>query len=107
MKKGTSGKKAQGQVEITSQGSERLTFIHIKQASYIGHPETNIQGNRQSIAIVTPLQFTKGNPNARWIFNEELTPISVEELPPNEFFFDKEKKGHGEARIISKRGHNG
>jgi hypothetical protein len=40
------------------------------------------------IAIVTPLQFIKGNPNEGWIFNEELTPISIEELPPNKFFFD-------------------
>jgi hypothetical protein len=38
------------------------------------------------------LQFTKENPNEGWIFNEELTPISVEELPPNEFFFDKKRK---------------
>ena len=44
------------------------------------------------IAIVTPLQFTKGNPDAGWIFNEELTPIFVEELPPNKFFFDKKRK---------------
>jgi hypothetical protein len=27
-----------------------------------------------------------------WIFNEELTPISIEEWPPNEIFFDKKKK---------------
>jgi hypothetical protein len=44
------------------------------------------------IASITPLQFTKGNPDAGWIFSEELTPISVEELPPNEFFFDKKRK---------------
>ena len=44
------------------------------------------------IVIITPLQFTKGNPDAGWIFNEELTPISVEELPYNEFFFDKKRK---------------
>jgi hypothetical protein len=44
------------------------------------------------IAIITPLQFTKGNPDAGWIFDEELMPISVEELPPNEFFFDKKRK---------------
>jgi hypothetical protein len=41
---------------------------------------------------VTPLQFTKGNPDEGWIFNEELTPISVEEMLPNEFFFDKKRK---------------
>jgi hypothetical protein len=44
------------------------------------------------IASITPLQFTKGNPDVGWIFSEELTPISVEELPPNEFFFDKKRK---------------
>jgi hypothetical protein len=38
------------------------------------------------------LQFTQGNPDEGWIFNEESMPISVEELPPNEFFFDKERK---------------
>jgi hypothetical protein len=44
------------------------------------------------IAIVTPLQFTKGNLDAGWIFNEELTLISVEKMPPNEFFFEKKRK---------------
>jgi hypothetical protein len=44
------------------------------------------------IASITPLQFTKGNPDPRWIFNEELMPIFVEELPPNEFFFDRKRK---------------
>jgi hypothetical protein len=44
------------------------------------------------INIITTLQFTKGDLDAGWIFNEELTPISVEELPPNEFFFDKKRK---------------
>jgi hypothetical protein len=44
------------------------------------------------IAIITPLYFTKGNPDAGWIFNEELMPIFVEELPPNNFFFDKKRK---------------
>jgi hypothetical protein len=38
------------------------------------------------------LQFTKGNPNEGWIFNEELTTISIEKLPPNEFFFEKKIK---------------
>jgi hypothetical protein len=44
------------------------------------------------IVYVTPLQSTKGIPDAGWIFDEELTPIIVEELPPNEFFFDKKRK---------------
>jgi hypothetical protein len=44
------------------------------------------------ITSITPLQLTKGNPDAGWVFKEELMPISVEELPPNEFFFDKKRK---------------
>ena len=40
---------------------------------------------------------------------EKLTPIAVEELPPNEFFFDKKRKVvvrqelYQEAGIISKK----
>jgi hypothetical protein len=56
------------------------------------------------IAIITPLQFTKGNPDAGWIFNEELTPISVEELPPNEFFFDKKRKAMVRQELYQKEG---
>jgi hypothetical protein len=43
------------------------------------------------IASITPLQSTQGNIDARWILNEELRPIRVEELSPNEFFFDKKR----------------
>jgi hypothetical protein len=44
---------------------------------------------RDPIASITPLQSTKGNIDAGWIFNEELRPIRMEELPPNELFFYK------------------
>jgi hypothetical protein len=44
------------------------------------------------ITSITPLQSTQGNIDAGWIFNEELRPIRMEELPPNEFFFDKKRK---------------
>jgi hypothetical protein len=44
------------------------------------------------IYIVTPLQFTKRNLDAGWIFNEDLTLISVEKMPPNEFFFEQKRK---------------
>jgi hypothetical protein len=47
---------------------------------------------REPITSVTPLQSTQGNIDAGWIFNEELRPIRVEELPLNEFFFDKKRK---------------
>jgi hypothetical protein len=56
------------------------------------------------IAIVTPLQFTKGNPDEGWIFNEELMPISIEELPPNEFFFDKKRKAMVRQGFYQKEG---
>jgi hypothetical protein len=44
------------------------------------------------IQFITPLQFTRGNPNTEAIFIEDLTPISVEELPPSDFFFSKKRK---------------
>jgi hypothetical protein len=53
-----------------------------KAAKQIGHPITSI----------TPLQSAKGNIQEGWIFGEELRPIRAEELPPNEFFFDKKRK---------------
>jgi hypothetical protein len=46
----------------------------------------------KTITSVTPLQSTQGNIDAGWIFNEELRPITVEELPPNELFFNKKRK---------------
>jgi hypothetical protein len=53
-----------------------------KAAKQIGEPITS----------VTPLQSTQGNIEEGWIFDEELRPIRAEELPPNEFFFDKKRK---------------
>jgi hypothetical protein len=46
----------------------------------------------EPITSVTPLQSAQGNVEEGWIFNEELRPIRIEELPPNEFFFDKKRK---------------
>jgi len=47
---------------------------------------------RDPITSITPLQSAQGNIDAGWIFNEELRPIRMEELPPNEFLFDKKRK---------------
>jgi hypothetical protein len=47
---------------------------------------------RDPIASITPLQSIQGNIDTGWIFNEELRLIRMEELPPNEFFFDKKRK---------------
>jgi hypothetical protein len=44
------------------------------------------------ITSVTPLKLAQGNVSKGWIFDEELRPIRAEELPPNEFFFDKKRK---------------
>jgi hypothetical protein len=44
------------------------------------------------IVSITSLQSTKGVPDAGWVFGQELTPITMEELPSNEFFFDKKRK---------------
>ena len=61
------------------------------------------------ITIVTPLQFTKGNLDAGWIFNEEMTPIFVEDMPPNEFFFEQKRKAvvrqgfYQKGSVVSKK----
>jgi hypothetical protein len=46
----------------------------------------------QPIASITPLQSAQAGVNEGWIFGEELRPIRADELPPNEFFFDKKRK---------------
>jgi predicted nucleic acid-binding Zn-ribbon protein len=38
------------------------------------------------------LQSAQAGVNEGWIFGEELRPVRAEELPPNEFFFDKKRK---------------
>jgi hypothetical protein len=57
-------------------------------------PSTEIGSPVQSI---TPLQFSRGNPSAEVVFIEDLTPISVEEMPPSDFFFSKKR------RVVVKR----
>jgi hypothetical protein len=39
-----------------------------------------------------------------WILNEELTPISIEELPPNKCFFDKKRKVVVRQELYQKEG---
>jgi hypothetical protein len=94
-------KKAQGQAEIPLQVlGESLSLAPNKMVIEVTSKQTSKKIG-SPIAIVTPLQFTKGNTDTRWIFNEELMPISIEELPPNVFFFDKKRK------ILNlKRGHS-
>jgi hypothetical protein len=63
-----------------------------KKQSPVTSPGKSVKQIKEPITSVTPLQSTQGNIDAGWIFNEELRPIRVEELPPNEFFFDKKRK---------------
>jgi hypothetical protein len=55
-------------------------------------PGKSVKQIGEPITSVTPLQSTQGKIDEGWIFNEEMRPIRVEELPPNEFFFDKKRK---------------
>jgi hypothetical protein len=87
-----SGDQAKDQAEtLTKEGEEGPLFSPDKST-------TNAVGKQSSteigspIQFITPLQFTRGNPNAEVIFIEDLTPISVEELPPSNFFFSKKRK---------------
>jgi hypothetical protein len=67
-----------------------------KAAKQIGEPITS----------VTPLQSTQGNIEEGWIFDEELRPIRAEELPPNEFFFDKKRKAVVKREFYQEEGSN-
>ena len=44
------------------------------------------------IMSLTPLQSSQGNPNAEFIFIENLTLISAEEMPPSNFFFSNKRR---------------
>jgi hypothetical protein len=41
---------------------------------------------------LTPLQSSQGNPNSEFISIEDLTLISVEEVPPSDLFFSKKRR---------------
>jgi hypothetical protein len=88
------------EVEASDPPSEPTSVIILRKSSkQVGNPITSI----------TPLQSAKGIPDADWILGEKLTPISVKELPLNEFFFDKKRKVvvrqelYQEAGIVSKK----
>jgi hypothetical protein len=103
------GKKFQGQVEIASQRSGDSLSLMSKNPAIDATPKQPFNEIDSPIASITPLQFTKGNRHARWIFGVELAPISIEELPPNEFLFDKKRKvvvkqeSYQEVDVVAKR----
>ena len=61
------------------------------------------------ISSVTPLQFSRGDLDAGAISIEELTHITVEELPSREFFFSKKRRAivkwetHHQAGAVAKK----
>jgi hypothetical protein len=63
-----------------------------KKQTLVTTPGQSAKKIKDLIVSITLLQSTQGNIEAEWILNEELRPIRVEELPPNEFFFDKKIK---------------
>jgi hypothetical protein len=56
------------------------------------------------IQVFTPLQFTRGNLNAEVILIGDLTPISIEEIPPSDFFFSKKRKAAVKKEMHQKEG---
>jgi hypothetical protein len=70
------------------------TAIPKKSSKKIGSPITSI----------TPLQCTRGTPIMGWIFGEELTPITIEELPLNEVFFNKKRKAVVKKDLYREKG---
>jgi hypothetical protein len=63
-----------------------------KEQNPVNTPKESAKQIGNPITSVTPLQSAQGNVSEGWIFDEELRPIRAEELPPNEFFFDKKRK---------------
>jgi hypothetical protein len=72
--------------------TERETPGTPKEQNPVDTPKESAKQIGEPITSVTPLQSAQGNVSEGWIFDEELRPIRAEELPPNEFFFDKKRK---------------
>jgi hypothetical protein len=56
------------------------------------------------IQYITPLQSNRGNPSTELVFIEYLTPISIEEIPPSNIFFNKKRKVVVKREIHQKEG---
>jgi hypothetical protein len=63
-----------------------------KEQNPVNTPKESTKKIGKPISSVTPLQSAQGDISEGWIFCEEMRPIRAEELPPNEFFFDKKRK---------------
>jgi hypothetical protein len=98
------GDQAKDQVEtLTKEGEEVLLFTPDKSTTNAANKQSSIEIG-SPIQSITPLQFTRGNPNAEVVFIENLTPISVEELPPSNFLFSKKRKAVVKREMHQKEG---
>jgi hypothetical protein len=70
-----------------------------QQSTKIGTPITSL----------TPLQYSLRNPNSKIFFVNDLTPISLEEMPPSDFFFSRnwkaivKRESHQKYGVITKK----
>jgi hypothetical protein len=87
-----SGGQAKDQAKtLTKEGEEGPLFTPDKSTTNAVRKQLSAEiGN--PVQFITPLQFTRGNPNVVVVFIEDLTPILVEELPPSNLFFNKKRK---------------
>jgi hypothetical protein len=87
-----SGDQAKDQVEtLTNEGEEGPLISPDKSTTNVAGKQSSTEIG-SSIQFITQSQFTGRNLNAKVIFIKDLTPISVEELPPSNFFFSKKRK---------------
>jgi hypothetical protein len=78
--------------EIQNLETETMTSDPLKEQDSLVTPGKAAKQIGEPITSVTPLQLAQGDVSEGWIFGEELRPIRAEELPPNEFVFDKKRK---------------
>jgi hypothetical protein len=74
-------KKAQDEVLIKKGEDASLSTPEKSTTNTKGKPQTTQIGD--PIMSLTPLQISQGNPSVEVVFIEDLTPISVEEMPPS------------------------
>jgi hypothetical protein len=79
-------------LEIQNPETETMTSDPPKEQDSLITPGKAVKQIEEPITSVTPLHSVQGDVSEGWIFGEELRPIMAEELPPNEFFFDKKRK---------------
>jgi hypothetical protein len=87
-----SGNQAKNQAEtLTKKGEDKLLSTPDKSTTDMTGKQSSTEID-SPIQFITPLQFTRGNPDTEVVFIEDLTPIPIEEIPPTDFFFSKKRK---------------